>query len=113
MLAQKIFYRRDAETPRFVKDGRRKRRWTRISFLLSISLRLSVSAVIAVSLGCGSKPTDPRTVIPGDALVYLESNDLREALRPITENPKFEAAAKSNPNLDALKGVRVAIAVTG
>ena len=81
---------------------------------VSLSPLLPLLLVAAALLAaCGSKPTDPRTVIPGDALVYLESKDLREALRPITESPKFEAAAKSKPNLDALKGVRVSIAVTG
>ncbi|PYT01554.1 MAG: hypothetical protein DMF63_01535 [Acidobacteria bacterium] len=113
MLTQKNFYRRDAETPRFVRDSSRQRSWTRVGILLSISLRLGVSAVIAISIGCGSKATDPRTVIPADALVYLESKNLRETLRPITENAKFAAAAKSKPNLNALDGVRVSIAVTG
>src|SRR5438552_15595397 len=104
MLTQKNFYRRDAETPRFVRDSSRQRSWTRVGILLSISLRLGVSAVIAISIGCGSKATDPRTVIPADALVYLESKNLRETLRPITENAKFAAAAKSKPNLNALDG---------
>ena len=82
--------------------------------MLSISLRLCVSAVIAVALAaCGSKPIDPRAVIPGDSLVYLESKDLARTLRSITDNPKFEAASKFKPNLDALNGVKVSIAVTG
>ncbi|MEO6334101.1 MAG: hypothetical protein ABIO91_03885 [Pyrinomonadaceae bacterium] len=62
---------------------------------------------------CGSKPIDPRTVIPGDALIYLETQDLATTLHAITDNPKFEAAAKFKPNLDALSGVKVSIAVTG
>ena len=69
--------------------------------------------VILILTTCGSKATDPRTVIPGDALVYLESKDLAKTLTAITENPKFEAAAKSKPNLSALNGVSASIAVTG
>ena len=80
---------------------------------LSPLLPLFIATVIAASVSCGTKPTDPRTVIPGDALVYLESKDLRKTLTAITDNPKFEAAAKSKPNLSALNGVRVSIAVTG
>jgi len=45
--------------------------------------------------------------------VYLESRDLARTLRAITDNPKFEAAAKFKPNLDALSGVGVSVAVTG
>ncbi|MEP7148627.1 MAG: hypothetical protein ABI857_07060, partial [Acidobacteriota bacterium] len=78
--------------------------------LLPLSL---VVAVLLITVGCGSKPTDPRTVIPGDALVYLESNDLARTLKAITDNPKFEAAAKFKPNLSALNGVKISIAVTG
>jgi hypothetical protein len=46
-------------------------------------------------------------------LVYLESRDLARTLHAITDNPKFESAAKTKPNLDVLKGVKVSIAVTG
>ena len=74
-------------------------------------LPLIIAAILAVS--CGSKSIDPRTVIPGDALVYLESNDLARTLKAITDNPKFEAAAKSKPNLSVLSGVKLSIAVTG
>ncbi|MEO8574787.1 MAG: hypothetical protein ABI481_12530, partial [Pyrinomonadaceae bacterium] len=78
-----------------------------------LPLKLLISAIIVASVSCGSKPTDPRSVIPGDALVYLESRDLGRTLLSITENPKFEDSAKFKPNLDALSGVRVSIAVTG
>jgi hypothetical protein len=132
MLAQKNFYRRAAETLGKGEsekgrkgDGETSRFVTRLlvprfpllpfspSPFLYLLLRLSVSAVIAVSIGCGSKATDPRTVIPGDALVYLESKDLAKTLTTIIDNPKFEAAAKSKPNLSSLTGVSVSIAVTG
>ncbi|HUR98933.1 MAG TPA: hypothetical protein VMZ26_12775, partial [Pyrinomonadaceae bacterium] len=72
-----------------------------------------VLTAIALTVSCGSKPVDPRSVIPGDALVYLESRDLARTLRAITDNPKFEAAAKFKPNLGVLDGVRISIAVTG
>lgn len=54
-----------------------------------------------------------RTLIPADSLVYLETNDLAAALQPMIEHKSFEAAAKSKPDLFALKGVQIAIAVTG
>ena len=62
---------------------------------------------------CGSKPTDLRTVIPADALVYIESNDLGKAVRAITENKTFLQLAKTKPDLSALDGIKLAVAVTG
>jgi hypothetical protein len=66
-----------------------------------------------MATGCGSKPTDPRTVIPADAIIYLESNDLGKTLAAITENSKFQQLAKTKPDLSALNGVKVSVAVTG
>jgi len=115
MLSHRFFHRRDAETQRAFKEI--LRRWHRLSSTRAtfyrFALRLGVSAVVLFSISCGAKPTDPRSVIPADALVYLESKDLAKTLTAITDNPKFEAAAKSKPNLNALNGVRVSIAVTG
>ncbi len=69
--------------------------------------------VSVVNLSCGSKPTDLRTFIPTDALVYLETNDLGGALTAVTENETFKAAAKTQPDFSALAGMKLAIAVTG
>jgi hypothetical protein len=66
-----------------------------------------------MAVSCGSKPTDPRTVIPADAIIYLESNDLGKTLAAITENSKFQQLAKTKPDLSVLNGVKVSVAVTG
>ena len=66
-----------------------------------------------VNLSCGSKPTDLRSVVPADSLVYLETNDLGKALRAVTENEAFKAAAKTQPDFSALAGMKLAVAVTG
>ena len=84
-----------------------------LPFSLSPLLRVALFVSAALVLACGSKPVDPRTVIPGDALVYLESNDLGKTLAVITENAKFQQLAKKKPDLSALSGVRFAAAVTG
>lgn len=75
------------------------------------SLCLCVSVVIGLS--CGSKPTDPRTVIPADSLVYLESSDVGRVLDAITSNPIFQQLAKTKPDTSALNGIRLSVAVTG
>ena len=76
-----------------------------------------LSVLICVHLwliaSCSSKPTDVRAVMPGDAQVYLESNDVGKALRAVTEHEAFKKTAKTVPDLSALDGVRLAIAVTG
>jgi len=78
--------------------------------LLLLSLCLCGSAV---NLSCGSKPTDLRTLVPAETLVYLETNDLAAALQPIVDSKPFTEVAKSKPDFSALKGVQLAVAVTG
>ncbi len=74
--------------------------------------------VVAVAAGmlassCSTNPTDVRTVIPSDALVYLETPDLGKALHAVTDNDAFRAAAKSQPDFSVLNGIKVSVAVTG
>ena len=62
---------------------------------------------------CSSKPSDLRTLVPAETLVYLETNDLAAALQPIVDSKPFRDVAKTKPDFSALKGVQVAVAVTG
>jgi hypothetical protein len=52
-------------------------------------------------------------VVPADSLVYLETQDLGKALRAVTESEAFRNAAAGQPDLSALDGIRMAVAVTG
>ena len=90
-------------------DGRRPSTKLRFSLLLC----LCVFAVILSCISCSTKPTDVRTVIPADSLVYLETNDLGKAIQAVVETDAFRGAAKTQPDLSALNGIRMAIAVTG
>ncbi len=54
-----------------------------------------------------------RTRVPAETLVYLETNDLAAALQPIIDSKPFTEVAKSKPDFSALKGVQLAVAVTG
>ncbi|MEO6655634.1 MAG: hypothetical protein ABIO36_06085, partial [Pyrinomonadaceae bacterium] len=78
-----------------------------------MSLHLCVFALIIFSLSCSSKPTDLRTLVPAETLVYLETNDLAAALQPIVDSKQFMEAAKKKPDFSALQGVQLAVAVTG
>src|SRR6059058_6698472 len=82
-------------------------------FELKLSVGLVVFSWLLLFVSCSSKPTDLRSLAPADALVYLETNDLGAALQPIVDSKGFGDAAKSKPDLSALKGVQLAIAVTG
>ncbi|MBV9216722.1 MAG: hypothetical protein JO053_11150 [Acidobacteria bacterium] len=64
-------------------------------------------------MSCSSKPTDMRTLVPSDTLVYLETNDLGAALQPITDSKPFNEVAKKKPDLSTIKGVQLAVAITG
>ena len=103
--------RRDLEK-RNAKRSREpeSRRNGRLKMIFLFSLCLCVSVV---NSSCGSKPTDLRTVIPADALVYLETNDLGKAVSAITENKSFQRLAKTKPDTSALNGMKLAVAVTG
>ena len=77
--------------------------------------RLAV-LLVAFSLAvasCGSPPTDPRTAIPEDALIFIETRDLGRLIRAVTESPRFAEAAESKPDLRAIDGIEMAVAVTG
>jgi len=106
-ILPQIFNRRDAETQSFLTKIMRQRKF------LNISLRLCVSAVLFAFVSCSSPPTDLRTFVPADALVYLETGDLGKTLNALTESKAFQEAAKKTPDFSALKGMQVAVAVTG
>ncbi|MEQ1763891.1 MAG: hypothetical protein ABL984_12210, partial [Pyrinomonadaceae bacterium] len=94
---------------KYTKDT--KQAATRLSCVSCISW-IGFLIVLAFT-SCSSKPTDVRTVVPGDALVYLETQDLGKALQAVTDNDAFRAAAKSQPDFSTLAGIKVGVAVTG
>ena len=86
------------------------------SSLLSPSSLLIFSFCLCfavINLSCGSKTTDLRTLVPAETLVYLETNDLAAALQPIVDSKPFTEVAKRKPDFSALRGVQLAVAVTG
>lgn len=80
---------------------------------LRLALCLCVSAAVFASVSCTSKPADLRTLVPGESLIYLETNDLGRAVRSVTESKPFLELAKEKPDLSALDGIQLAVAVTG
>src|SRR5690606_33296143 len=83
-------------------------RWPYFSVIAAAAL----SAACVFAAACSAPPIEPRSVIPADALVYLETEDLGAAISAITENPKFSEISTSVPNLETLNGIKVSVAVT-
>lgn len=75
-------------------------------FLLIISGSLIFSA-------CQSQKTDLRTLAPAETLVYLETNNLGETLKSLTQNKSFQELSKNSPAFPSLKDIQVAVIVTG
>ncbi|MFZ1702103.1 MAG: hypothetical protein WBO10_12005 [Pyrinomonadaceae bacterium] len=86
---------------------------SRLRYFLFLSVFICVHLWIIVLSSCTSKPSDLRTLVPTETLVYLETDDLAAALQPIVDSKPFAEVAKSKPDFSALKGVQVAVAVTG
>ena len=116
MLTHSFFHRSDVPGTGEGEKGRRGVESTARSAPLPFSLSPFLPVlllIVSLLAGCGSKPIDPRTVIPADSLIYLESTDLGNTLAAVVENPKFAQLAKTQPDLSVLRGVKVSIAVTG
>ena len=86
------------------------------SFLKDLALfclMILVGVLAGAEISCSSQHSDLRTMLPGDALAYVESNDLYRTVEPIVENSSFRDAAAAKPDLSMLKGIQLAVAVTG
>jgi len=55
-----------------------------------------------LQLSCSTKPTDMRSLVPADTLVYLETNDLGAAIQPIIDSKPFNEVAKYKPDISAI-----------
>lgn len=108
MLTQN-FQRKVAKTQsregKFIRNG--------AEWIYFASLPLCVFALTILLSSCSTKPTDIRALVPRETLVYLETNDLAAAIQPIIDSKPFTEVAKSKPDLSPLRGVQLAIAVTG
>src|SRR4051794_8817493 len=76
-------------------------------------LGVTVFTAVFLFLSCSTKPIDLRSMAPADSLIYLETNDIAATLQPLIDSNAFVEAAKAKPDLSALKGVQLAIVVTG
>jgi hypothetical protein len=85
----------------------------RIGKIRLLSVFICFSLCLIFLSACGSKPTDLRSLAPAETLVYLETNDLAKTLAALTENKAFETLAKNKPDFSAVRGMQLAVAVTG
>src|ERR1043165_516936 len=85
----------------------------RIGKIRFLSVIICVHLWVIFLCACSSPPTDLRTFVPSDTLVYLETSDLGKTLGALIESKAFREAAKNTPDFSALGGMQVAVAVTG
>lgn len=78
-----------------------------------LSAFICVYLWLILLLSCSSPPSNLRSFLPAETLVYMETNDLGKTLVALTESKAFSDAAKAKPDFSALKNIQVAIAVTG
>jgi hypothetical protein len=80
--------------------------------MLSIPTGVYVFLGLVFLCSCAKKPSDMRSFVPADSLVYLETNDLGAAIGPVINNEAF-ANIKNRPDVSAVNGVQLAITVSG
>lgn len=79
-------------------------------------LLLPVAAAVAFGVWFAAVPrqaVDLTAALPAETLLYLETRDLGKALGALAGTRVFEEAASSRPDLSALEGMQVAVAVVG
>lgn len=73
-------------------------------------------AALAAALliaGCSRTPTDMRRFAPAETLAYLETDDLGRLLESLTANRTWDKVALRKKDFSAVRGVQLAVAVTG
>lgn len=95
--------------------------WTKLSanlrkpgmkFLL-IPLAAAMAVIALIVFRPGTPSTDLAASVPAESILFLETSDLGAVLGRITSSRAFKDAGGSAPDLSALRGMRVAVAVGG
>jgi len=73
-----------------------------------------IAASACVWTACRNpQKADMRKLLPGEAIIYLETNDVARTLESVTANRAFRELADSKPDFSALGNMQIAVAVTG
>lgn len=82
--------------------------------VIPVIIFILICIIIAVTYTfCGKTIVDLRTLAPKNTVIYLETNDLGDALNALTESKSFKENAVSKKDFSAVKGIQVAIAING
>jgi len=84
------------------------------SKLVKFSLGVCLVVFALAVNSCRTPPkTEMRSLLPNNAVAYLETNDLAKTLKSLTDSPAFQQLAHKTPNFSALENMQIAVAVTG
>jgi hypothetical protein len=85
----------------------REKTWRIVRSIFVVSASFCVYLWLALLFSCDPKPTDLRTLVPADTLVYLETKDLGVSLEPA-----MSGNDGSKQDVSGLKGIQFAISIT-
>jgi hypothetical protein len=81
-------------------------------FILFLSVLICV--YLWLNLACQTKQkVDLRTLAPAETLVYLETNDLGNTFKALTESKSWKELATETPNFSYVNQTQIAVAITG
>ncbi|MGI8788370.1 MAG: hypothetical protein ACR2HG_11490 [Pyrinomonadaceae bacterium] len=73
-----------------------------------------IVVILIVSTACRTaRKTDLRKLAPGDAIAFLETDDLKETLEAIADSAAFRELAPDAPDFSAFKNIQIAIVING
>jgi hypothetical protein len=82
--------------------------------LIKISYGFCAIAFLLALNACRSpQKIEMRNLVPNNAIVYLETNDLSKTLESLTASQAFQSLTETQPNFSALGNMQLAVAVTG
>jgi len=82
--------------------------------VLKITLGFCAIAFLLAINACRSPQTiEMRSLLPNNAIAYLETNDLAKTLKSVTDNQAFQELADKKTDFSALENMQLAVAVTG
>ena len=81
---------------------------------VNVCLFFLFATIVCVSIACRNpQKADMRKLLPGEAIIYLETGDVARTLESLTASRAFQELAESVPDYSVFENMQIAVAVTG